>query len=141
MKYKYTLIQVKKMSQLNELDCKGCALSLNASNRVPKSLVPCGHSLCCECTDKLKSCVECKQEIQSLIPNYELIKFLQIIPSAPPAYTSTIHIESEPLTSTTAATITNPDTEYRKERNCSFHTFCTRISDHFFDLSLKRKSK
>lgn len=128
------------MSQLNELDCRGCALSFNASNRVPKSLVPCGHSLCCECTDKLKSCVECKQEIQSLIPNYELIKFLQIIPSAPPAYTSTIHIESEPLTSTTA-TITNPDQyKSRKKTNCSLHTFCTRIGDHFFDLSLKRKS-
>ena len=116
---------------INEIDCKGCGLNFHATSREPKSLVPCGHSLCIECANKADNCIECKQEIKSLIPNYELIKYLQIVPTAPPAYTSTIHIEAQPLNSTTLSQTTS---------NNSFKLFCTRISDHFFELSIKRKS-
>ena len=125
-----------------EFQCKGCSFNFHVDDRKPRVLVPCGHSVCEICTEKFShsKCLECDSQVETNIPNYELIKLMNsrsISPSAPPSYpeatneTSPLQLNEYNIQSET------PDSNAPR---FSASKFCSSLSTQFFKLSFKRKS-
>ena len=60
-------------------ECELCIESFNQYDRRPFSLVPCGHTICLSCLNKIinkTQCPFCRLETESKIPNWEIIKRL-----------------------------------------------------------------
>ena len=129
-----------------EFQCKACSSTFDVLTRKPRALVPCGHSICEFCAQKLKECIECNEKIDLDIPNYELIKLLNssmVSPSAPPSYLVAVN-EVQPLQSTAVnSNISTTQTvqTHRASFSSSLRSFCSSLNEQFYDLSVKRKRK
>lgn len=73
----------------SSFDCELCIENFNQFDRKPYSVVPCGHTICLDCLNKLEInkslCPFCRIEMQSKIPNWEVMKRLPK-PSIPLVY-------------------------------------------------------
>jgi hypothetical protein len=62
-------------------DCTVCYLIYDNNERFPMILVPCGHSICKECTQLMNSltriCPFCRERSQMTLKNYQLVELLQ----------------------------------------------------------------
>lgn len=67
--------------------CEICLINYDTMSHKPYSLVPCGHTYCIECLNKMtsNSCPSCRCLFQNKIPNWEISKRLNsaTAPSAP----------------------------------------------------------
>jgi hypothetical protein len=70
-------------------ECELCIEGFNQYDRKPITQVPCGHTICQKCLDKLEinktQCPFCRVEVVQKIPNWEIIKRLPK-PSIPLVY-------------------------------------------------------
>lgn len=80
------------------MECKVCFDKYNEFNRRPLVLMPCCHTFCLSCViklysdnyyDSLNSCPNCREEIQSLKPNYSLIELMKPDSKFKPQYSRT----------------------------------------------------
>lgn len=70
-------------------ECELCVDGFNQYDRRPITQVPCGHTICLKCLNKLEinrsQCPFCRVEVEQKIPNWEIIKRLPK-PSVPLIY-------------------------------------------------------
>lgn len=70
-------------------ECELCIDGFNQYDRRPITQVPCGHTICLKCLNKLEinrsQCPFCRVEVEQKIPNWEIIKRLPK-PSVPLIY-------------------------------------------------------
>jgi hypothetical protein len=63
------------------MNCKICFENFNHKERIPITLMLCGHSVCLDCLAELKQqiyqCPLCRAEIISEKPNYAFLEFLE----------------------------------------------------------------
>ena len=63
-----------------DFNCEICCENFNNSNRKPITVMPCGHSFCLECVEKLKKqdfiCPTDREPIVNQKPNYALLNFM-----------------------------------------------------------------
>lgn len=66
------------MSQEQMLKCEICTFQYDSKDRRPCVLVPCGHTLCKNCLDKIdnQKCPNDRQRIEKYVVNWELIKLV-----------------------------------------------------------------
>ena len=125
------------------MDCPVCYYPFSKS-RIPKILTLCGHSLCEMCAKALNLCLECKKNIDSVIPNHQLIKVINAkksnnlfenasAPPQPPPYTELL---ISPLNNANPSSQENPNLDVYENSSNTF----TRFVSHTYNLSLKRKS-
>jgi hypothetical protein len=55
---------------ISELKCHICRREFNRHRRLVKILVPCGHSLCSTCTERVTQCPICRNVIEENITNW-----------------------------------------------------------------------
>ena len=58
------------------MNCKICSKTYNDSSIKPYSLIPCGHSYCVLCLEKLKKCPECEAEISGKLLNHAILEVI-----------------------------------------------------------------
>lgn len=65
--------------------CEVCLDNYDTMIHKPYSLVPCGHTYCIECLNRIIRCPSCRIEFQDKIPNWEISRRLNpaTAPSAP----------------------------------------------------------
>ncbi len=65
--------------------CEVCLNNYDTMTHKPYSLVPCGHTYCIECLNRIIRCPSCRIEFQDKIPNWEISRRLNpaTAPSAP----------------------------------------------------------
>jgi hypothetical protein len=65
--------------------CEVCLNNYDTMIHKPYSLVPCGHTYCIECLNRITRCPSCRIEFQDKIPNWEISRRLNstTAPSAP----------------------------------------------------------
>lgn len=65
------------------MNCEMCSEVYDQFDRKPMTLIPCGHTLCLECVNKLKEstetnkCIQCQENIQEPRPSYAILKLLE----------------------------------------------------------------
>ena len=66
-----------------KFECELCAEGFNQYDKKPCSIVPCGHTMCLHCLNRLEAskpsksvCPFCRENIEAKVPNWEVIKRL-----------------------------------------------------------------
>jgi hypothetical protein len=70
-------------------DCIICFEKYNDSNRKPHVLIPCGHTICKECSESIDNCPKCRKNIERKVENWDLIP--------PPQMSSITDQNNDPL--------------------------------------------
>lgn len=80
------------LSPTADFICEICLNNYDTIGRKPYSLVPCGHTFCLDCMNKITSnlCPTCRSPFEGRIPNWEITRRLDpttanTAPSAPAA--------------------------------------------------------
>ncbi len=55
------------------IDCIICYENYNDSNRKPYLLIPCGHTICGECSESIDNCPKCRKKSEGKVENWDLI--------------------------------------------------------------------
>ena len=78
-------------------DCIICFEKYNDSNRKPHVLIPCGHTICKECSESIDNCPKCRKNIERKVENWDLIPSYDTRPSEPPQMSSITDQNNDPL--------------------------------------------
>lgn len=58
------------------MNCKICSKQYSELEYRPYTLIPCGHTFCTKCLEKLKICPECDETIAGKLLNHAILEII-----------------------------------------------------------------